>query len=297
MRGLFSVLSICVSAHVIAGEANANDLPVETPSPAAAAYYWTACYVGGYFGAAWQSRDVNFWDPQSTGGTIPAGTFYQPTKQRAGNDDDTNGNFNFNMGGSPAVGGTFGCNWQLSSLLMVGIEGDGGYTRVHAASIDLYSYAHGADTIAYTRIGNWEADITGRAGLILWDRLLAYVKVGVGFSKITSTLTDSCTAAPCGASTLAATGKSSQPFGVAGAGIEYAFTKRWSFKVETLFLGMYKNISVCGPGGGTSVGSTFCGRTNVEGAHTAKLGLTIISTVRINSGRLLSLKSRQPSSP
>ena len=88
-----------------------------------------------------------------------------------------------------------------------------------ASSIDPYSYAHGADTVSYTRIGKWEADLAERAGLVLWDRVLLYVKGGVGFTKIASSLTDTCAAAPCGPATLVATGRSSSPFWVGGAGI------------------------------------------------------------------------------
>ena len=90
------------------------------------------------------------------------------------------------MGGGPAIGGTLGCNWQPTSLLLFGVEGEGGYMRVHASSVDPYSYAHAADTVSYTRIGRWEADLAGRAGLVLWDRVLLYVKGGVGFTKIAS---------------------------------------------------------------------------------------------------------------
>ena len=93
MRSL--LISICAIAVCSVGDAGAADLPVRTQAPApSATFSWTGCYLGGYVGAAWQSRDVNAWDPQSTGGTIPAGTFYQPTTQRPGTNDFTNGNFN-----------------------------------------------------------------------------------------------------------------------------------------------------------------------------------------------------------
>ena len=182
MRSL--LISICVIAVCSVGGAGAADLPVRTQAPApSATFSWTGCYIGGYVGAAWQSRDVNAWGAQSTGGTIPVGTFYQSSGQRQGADDFTNGNFNYNMGGGPAIGGALGCNWQPTTLLLFGVEGEGGYMRVHASSIDPYSYAHAADTVSYTRIGKWETDLAGRAGLVLWDRVLLYVKGGVGFHQ------------------------------------------------------------------------------------------------------------------
>jgi outer membrane immunogenic protein len=222
--------------------------------------------VGGYVGAAWQSRDVNAWDPVAAGGALPAGTFYHPNANNA-----DGGNFNYNLGGSPTGGGTVGCNWQGNWPIVLGAEADGGYMKVAASAVVPYSVFTGNDAKSETRIGRWDATLAGRAGLA-WDRLLVYVKVGVGFANLHASYTDVCATAPCTPSTLIAHGTSRQPFWIGGAGLEYALTNEWSVKGEALVLGMYKLFSVCGPGGGAAAGTTFCGRYNIEGVHTLKIG-------------------------
>jgi outer membrane immunogenic protein len=235
-------------------------------------YDWTGCYVGGYVGGTTQSREVNAWDPVSAGGTFPAGTHYNPAASPAGGAfDNQNGNFNYNFRPGAIGGGTIGCNWQGASPLVFGIEGEGGYMKLSASTVDPYSRGTSSDTLSTTRIGDWSAAVTGRVGYA-WDRVLVYLKSGVGFADISSSLIDACAAAPCSAALLTSTGSSHQPFWVGGAGIEYALNSDWSIKGEVLVLGMYKTYAVCGPGAGAAAGSTFCGKYSVEGAHTFKIG-------------------------
>jgi outer membrane immunogenic protein len=278
MRNLNLIVSagITVSAIYGIGAANAADLPARTYTeaspPVVAAYNWTGCYLGGYVGGARQSREVNAWDPISTGGVFPAGTFYNPTANNHPANKVDVGEFNYDLGSSVIGGATLGCNWQGVSPLVFGIEGEGGYMRVSASAVAPYSFGTGSDTVASTRIGDWYAAVTGRFGYA-WDRVLVYLKSGVGFSNINSSVIDACAAAPCTPGLLTATGSSKQPFWVAGAGVEYAFNNNWSVKGEFLVLGIYKTYAVCGPGAAAAAGSTFCGKHNIEGVHTFKAGV------------------------
>jgi hypothetical protein len=43
--------------------------------------------------------------------------------------------------------------------------------------------------------------------------------------------------------------------------------------MEYLFLDLNESHEVCGPGGGTAAGSTFCSSHTLHGVHTTKLGL------------------------
>jgi len=243
--------------------ANAADLPLKA-EPLTAAYDWSGCYLGGYVGGAWQSRDANIWDPVSTGGVFPAGTFYHPNANNS-----IRGNFNPNLGtNAPISGGTLGCNWQTSSRLLFGVEVEGGYLNIGASVRDPYGF----DTISRTKIGDWNASVSGRFGYA-WDRTLFYLKGGIGSADVKSSLIDSCATAPCTPSLLAAFGSSQQPFWVGGVGIEYALSDKWSIKGEAMTLGIYKKLSVCGPGAGAASGSTFCGLATVEGVHTFKIGI------------------------
>jgi outer membrane immunogenic protein len=276
-------LSLIISAGIAAGTilgvgaAIAADLPaaIETkaPPPIVGTYNWTGCYLGGYVGGARQSREVNAWDPRSTGGTFPPGTFYNPTAIGPTPHSVDIGEFNYDLHRSAIGGGTLGCNWQAAAFpIVLGLEGEGGYMRVSASTVVPYSFVAGSDTTDSTRIGDWHGAFAGRLG-IGWDRLLLYLKGGVGFAKITSTVVDTCSAAPCSPALLNATGSSTQPFWIAGAGAEYAVSNDWSVKGEYLVLGMYKAFAVCGIGAGAAAGSTFCAHHNIEGAHTFKLGV------------------------
>ena len=139
--------------------------------------------------------------------------------------------------------------------------------KVSASAVVPYSSGTGSDTIASTRIGDWYAAVTGRFGAA-WDRVLVYLKGGVGFSNIVDRTYHCPQPGP-----LTATGSSNQPFWVAGVGVEYAFNNNWSVKGEFLVLGMYQKYAVCGPGAAAAAGSTFCGLHNIEGVHTFKVGV------------------------
>jgi len=271
---LISSTLIATGAIVALGRANAADLPAApAPPPVVAPYNWTGCYMGGYVGGATQSREVNAWEPKSTGGVVAAGTYYNPIGSARPVHAVDIGEFNYDLHPSVIGGGTLGCNWQGAFPLVVGIEGEAGYMKVSASIIDVYSNHAGTnDTVASTRIGDWSGAVTARVGYA-WDRILVYVKGGVGFANISSSVIDACSTAPCSPGLLTATGGSNQPSWVGGVGLEYAFSHDWSVKGEFLNLGMYKKFEVCGPGGAAAAGSTFCGVHNIEGVRTYKLGV------------------------
>ncbi len=252
------------------GGAMAADMAVKAPPPpVVVAYNWTGCYVGGYLGGATQSRSVHSVDPSSTGGTFPAGTFYNSPIANATN----GGLYNYDLGSSGIGGGTVGCNWQGASRWVVGVEGEGGYMRLTGSVIDPYSIPTlGSDTRDSTRIGDWYAAVTGRVGYA-WDRVLVYGKAGVGFANISSSVIDACNTGACGGGLLTTNYSITQAFWVAGGGLEYAFNNSWSVKGEYLFLGIDKTYAVCGPGAAAATGSNFCSNHNIEGIHTFKVGV------------------------
>ena len=260
-----------LAAAAVLSPALAADLPTKAPivkaPPQVIVFNWTGCYLGGYGGGAWGNK-VDTFDPQSTGGAFPAGTFYnRPTANTA-----NGGAFSFDLGSSAIAGGTLGCNWQApGSAFVLGIEGEGGFLRVKETAVDPFSLP-GGDTFAEARIGDWYAVAAGRLGFAV-DRTLFYAKGGVGFTEVKASFSDTCTTGVCGPGTLATTGSKDRAFWVAGGGIEYAFDYNWSVKAEYLFLGLDHTISTCGPGGGAAAGSTFCSTMNVDGIHTAKIGI------------------------
>ena len=235
------------------------------PEPA---YDYSGCFVGGYFGGT-AASNLDATDPASTGGAVPAGTFYNAPNANAAN----GGAYRVPFKMTPIGGGTLGCNWHaVGSRIVWGAEGETGYMRLHASAIDPYSEAFNNDTFDDTVIGNWYGAIAGRAGWAA-DRALFYAKAGVGFTGLKSTVSDGCNAAPCGPGLLSASSSSTRAFWVAGAGIEWAWTGNWTLKMEYLFLGLNESYAVCGGGGGSVSGSTFCSNHSLGGVHTTKLGL------------------------
>ncbi len=242
--------------------------PKKAVEPKAAAeppHNYTGCYVGAYAGGT-HGIDLAVVDPRSTGGTSPAGTFFNAPFA-----DATNGGaYSIKWNNHATGGGTLGCNWQaLGSRFVVGAEGEAGYMRLRASAINPYS---ADDMLDDTVIGNWFGAITGRAGWAT-DRAWFYAKAGAGFTDLKSTVLDVCSAAPCGPGLLSATKRDTRAFWIGGGGIEWAWTGNWTLKSEYLFLGLNDTFSVCGAGGGAAAGSTFCSNHTLDGIHTIKLGL------------------------
>ena len=155
---------------------------------------------------------------------------------------------------------------------MFGAEAETGFMRLSAAATDPYSASNNNDTFDKTVIGNWYGAIAGRAGWAA-ERALFYGKAGIGFTGLKQTVTDTCNTGACGGGLLNASNSETRAFLVAGGGIEWAFTGKWTVKMEYLFLDLNENRAVCGPGGGTAAGSTFCSNHSLNGVHTTKLGL------------------------
>jgi opacity protein-like surface antigen len=228
------------------------------------AYNFAGCFAGGYFGGAF-APDVQATDPTSA-----SGTFYNAPFANAANGGFYRVPFNKI---SPMAGATLGCNWQArGSSIVFGAEAETGNLRLQAAATDPYSAAHNNDTFDKTVIGNWYGAIAGRAGWVA-GRSLFYGKAGIGFTGLKETVTDTCNTGLCGTGLLNASNSDTRAFLVAGGGIEWAFTGNWTVKMEYLFLDLNESHAVCGAGGGTAAGSTFCGNHTLNGVHTTKLGL------------------------
>ncbi len=136
-------------------------------------------------------------------------------------------------------GGTLGCNWQpIGSPFVLGIEGELGYLRLTGSAIDPFD--SGSFSInSHTKIGDWYGMVAGRLGYA-WDRALLYVKGGVAFVDVETTVTDPLV----NPGFVASTSDSTAAWTV-GGGIEWAFDWNWSVKAEYMFIGL-DNKSACG---------------------------------------------------
>ena len=112
--------------------------------------------------------------------------------------------------------------------------------------------------------------ITGRLGYA-WDRAMVYVKGGVAFVDVETTVTD-----PIFNPGFVASTSDSTATWTLGGGIEWAFDWNWSVKAEYMFIGLDSNAA-CGFNGLASVNTpavgTYCWNHELDGVHTAKIGL------------------------
>jgi outer membrane immunogenic protein len=247
------------AAVLSASAAFAADLRVPRPPPPVAAplavapiLYWNGCYAGGFLGGAWSG------DVQATEAVAPGGVFY----------NNPGAPYTYELDSSFIAGGTLGCNIQFG-MFVLGAEGEAGYLSLQGSAIDPNSVGLGSDTVDSTRVGDWYGVIAGRLGVAFGPTLI-YVKGGLAFVDVSSSIVDNCVVAPCSPGTLNATGSLDDWSWALGAGIEYAFpfAPNWSIKAEYLHLGIDRDFSVCGPGGGS-----FCSTHHVDGIHTAKVGV------------------------
>jgi outer membrane immunogenic protein len=160
---LITTVALAVGIGLV--PAMAADLPPSTYYPVAPVavvaqphFNWSGCYIGIEGGGAWgQSQQTAATSPNPAVIGLPI----------------TNG---FNPSGA-IVGGTVGCNYQVSSVVL-GIEDDMSWTNASGNAADIPPF--GAGTISTTS-EKWLDTLRGRVGFA-WDRFLVYGTGGAAFA-------------------------------------------------------------------------------------------------------------------
>lgn len=189
------------------GDYNRGHKDYDDPIVVPGSYFsWTGFYIGGNLGYSW-------------------GTSSSTNLPNSGNGDAFNGEDGFSVQPHGWMGGlSAGYNWQYDNLV-VGLEADLGYLGAEDSQ---------ADNFAFTKAeyGGY-GTVTGRLGYAE-DRWLFYGKGGLAFADIKNT---------AGAITAGAvdpfdfTSRQDVRTGWAlGAGIEYAFQRDLSMKIEYLHM-------------------------------------------------------------
>jgi outer membrane immunogenic protein len=192
-KSLLTSVAIFVGA---AGSAAAADLPVRMPVKAVAPapqFSWTGCYGGVHGGGGW-GRHVNYFNDIST---------------------DANGWL---------AGGQIGCDLQLGSNWLVGVEAAAAWADIHGATDPFF---RGKSVYTFAAETNWIASATARIGLVL-ERWTIYAKGGAAWAEHQYRVFGD-------AFIIGDTdrrGRKTTSGWVWGAGIEWAFAPNWSAKLE-----------------------------------------------------------------
>lgn len=200
--------------------ATAADLPsrILTKAPAATdpAYNWGGWYAGAQMGGAWGASDVGNAFVNGSAPIANQQTFAATSPQ-------------LNPAGFSG-GGQIGYNHQVDRWLF-GIEADAGYTGLRQSRNATAPFQAGSALTTTSSVGSdWMATLRPRAGYAM-DRTLFYLTGGLALTDLNFASSYADTA---GQSADAGFSKTRVGW-VAGAGIEHAFTKNWSAKVEYLY--------------------------------------------------------------
>jgi outer membrane immunogenic protein len=180
---------------LIAGAAQAADMPLKAAPRAVDTFSWTGFYVGAHVGGTWGTVESALVDDR--GFSLPISSH-------------TINGF--------VAGGQAGYNLQVSPWLVLGVEGQVSWTdasgRTPCAPLSIL----GCSTDV-----NWVATLAGRVGFTRGHTML-YVKGGVAWADSDYHVDF------LGVNFLNAS--STRTGAMVGAGVEHAFTSNWSAKLE-----------------------------------------------------------------
>jgi outer membrane immunogenic protein len=230
-----SMLAGAALVAVVAGSAQAADMPLKARPVPVPVYSWTGFYGGFNGGYAWSGDRTNTFtpaDPLAQSQTCGGGTCPLPASSKL------NGGF----GGLQA-----GYNWQLNPYFLAGLEADFQGSAIRGDAVNpTFQLAGAFAQIQAEHKVTWFGTVRGRLGFLPTDRLLIYGTGGFAYGRVeaNSVLTangsaaflfgfgfDCIAATPicfAGNSTRTATGWT------AGGGFEFALSQNISLKAEYL---------------------------------------------------------------
>jgi outer membrane immunogenic protein len=244
---------LAASALVCGGSASAADLPYKALPPAPVAYDWTGLYVGGHIGGGWQRQ--TFDDPSGFV-AMNALVFTPPFTSGPGGQSVTGSSF---LGGVQA-----GWNYQIGRLVL-GSEFDISWTRLNTtfngglvpSPIQAPAGIAGAEN--FTSSTNWVATATTRLG-VAKDTWLFYGKAGAAWTRTSTNVAEIMTFPGVAPATLAGSFSDTRVGWTVGVGLEWAFARNWTTKLEYDYIDFgtkVQNIAAVGTTGGFAAGGPF----------------------------------------
>ena len=201
--GLTALLTAAVIG-VSANAASAADMsrPVYKAAPMAApGFNWTGFYLGAVGGYAWGEANAN---PTGALGAIPV-----VTAMRSKPD-------------GWLAGGTIGYNYQQGNLVL-GTEGEFYWSDLEGSASNALA------TLTATYSNNWTGTLSTRLG-VAFDTLLVYSKAGVAWANNDYNM---ALGAPVG---FSSTISDTETGWLVGGGVEWAFARNWSAKIEGTYM-------------------------------------------------------------
>lgn len=209
-RRLFATVTVLAAG--LAGPALAADLPLERPATFAARFTWTGCHVGGHVGGGFGSYDITdpaqlvqdaLIAPRATGGATTAAL--RPN--------------------GVVIGGQAGCDYQLNSAIVLGIEGSASGTTMRGRTTVALPLGN-PDTADVKVNPEFLSSVTGRVGYA-FDNVLLYARGGVALTSNKYEVAGSFIGTP-----FSFTGYDNRLGWTAGGGVEWAFARHWSTSLE-----------------------------------------------------------------
>jgi outer membrane immunogenic protein len=240
----FLLYSVAASALVCSGSAWAADMAIHKAPSAPAAYDWTGLYFGGHVGGA---RDTQTFDDPAGFVAINALVFTPPFTSGAAGSKVSSSSF---LGGIQA-----GANYQIGRLV-VGTELDVSWTKLNKSingvwvAGPLAAGIAGAET--FSSSDNLIATATTRLG-VARDTWLFYGKAGAAWTRTSTNVLAVATAPGIANAAMAGSVSDTRVGWTVGTGVEWAFAKNWTTKLEYDYLNFgtqVENIAATGTTGG-----------------------------------------------
>jgi outer membrane immunogenic protein len=187
-------------------------MPINALGVPVPVFTWTSCFLGAHAGGGWAEKDIT--DPVAV---VENALGLAPTP----------GVTTAHVSPSGAViGGQFGCDYQFAPNWVAGVEGAvSGATMKGDTTVALSDGTAALVTARTDFIGS----VTGRLGYAV-GRWLPYVRGGVAWAGDKYTITSNSFG---GFEAL-----DTRPGWTAGAGIEWAFARNWSARLEYDYYGL-----------------------------------------------------------
>jgi len=236
MKKLLTATTALVAFAAVASAQAADLTPPQVfkAPPPAPWYDWTGFYIGANGGYSWGQSSTTI--------TAPGLAAFSGSQ---------------NVDGL-LCGVQIGYNWQFNHNWVLGLEADiqgtgqegstGLPTVITVPTIAILALPTTTTTGSFSQSLPWFGTVRGRLGVEPADRLLLYVTGGLAYGEVQSstsvtTTTGFAGAPPLATTTAAANASNIQVGWTAGAGLEWAFTGRWSAKLEYLYvdLGTFTN--------------------------------------------------------